>query len=146
MTEKQMQTLFRKYLEKNPPSETCVYELKIARGKSLAFEAVKEHQIEALRLASSGRGFFHKITDPPVFTGMNSRFNLKRPFDCFYVKGVKTYVVIWFFIPRTKKVFWLIEIETFLRMKNSAVKKSFREELLYDMEKAGDSTISRINI
>ena len=127
MTEKDMQVLFGKYLKDNPPKETEVYELKICKGNSLPFNSVKQHQIDALSQTQTS-SFYHKLTDPPVFYGMKTRFNVKRPFDCFCLVKVNAYLVFWFYKPRQPKQFIKIGIKDFLRFEEGAVKKSFREE------------------
>jgi hypothetical protein len=131
MTEKDMQVLFGKYIRENPPKETEVYELKICKGKSLRFDCLKEHQVKALKEVEAGF-FYHKISDPPVFYGMNTQFNIKRPFDCFALIGVKPYVVIWFFKPNQAKVFIKIKLLDYLNLWYHTKDKrlSFTEEML----------------
>ncbi len=121
-----MQTLFKDYLSKCSPKETEAYELKIVRSKSLPFSAVKDHQVEALLKAEDG--FFHKLTDPPVFKGMNTRFNSRRPFDCFFLVKASAYLVIWFYEPRKEKVFVKLGINDFLRLRGEAKRKSLTKE------------------
>jgi hypothetical protein len=132
MRESDMQVLFKKYLEQNPPKRTEVYELKISRGGTLLFDQVKEHQIEALRQAEDSY-FYHKLSDPPVFYGMNSRFNLKRPFDCFVLRRVKSFLVVWFYKPRQKKVFVKIPIKKFLYAKNNLNRKSLPKDMAFQI-------------
>lgn len=126
MKETQMQTFFKKHLLKHPPTVSEVYELKICKTTSLPFEAVKDHQIKALQEASTG--LFHKITDPPIYYGGETRFNIPRPFDCFYIRDVLGYVVLWFYKPREKKIFIKIPIGVFLKEKETATRKSLTEE------------------
>jgi len=128
MTESQMTTFFKGYLATHPPIQSEVYELKICNGKSLPFSAIKEHQIQAL-LEVENVGLYHKLTDPPVFYGMNSRFNSPRPFDCMYLKGIPGFIVVWFYKPRQPKSFIKIPIENFIEMDNNANRKSFTEEM-----------------
>lgn len=122
-----MQTFFGEYIKKNSPKQTEAYELKFTKTKSIRFDALKDHQVEAL-LKAQEQNFYHKLTDPPVFYNMPTRFNVKRPFDCFCLVQVKSFVVVWFYKPREKKVFIKIPIQEFIRMKNYIPKKSFREE------------------
>lgn len=131
MTESQMQTFFRDYLALNPPKESEVYELKISKKRSLEFDRVKEHQIEAL--LGVGDGLFHKITDPPMFYGSQTRFNKPRPFDCFYLRDVKGYLIVWFYVPRQKKVFYKIPIVKFITLRDNANRKSFTEEMISEI-------------
>lgn len=127
MTESQMQTFFRDYIAKNPPQESEAYELKIEKGNRLSFEAVRPHQVEGLLQTEEGH-FFHKMTDPPMFAGSRTRFNKPRPFDCFCLVKVKSFVVVWFYKPREKKVFIKIPIKRFLTLKNMSTMKSFTEQ------------------
>jgi hypothetical protein len=128
MREAQMQVFFGNYVKKNPPYQSEVYELKLSRGSSLAFDQIKEHQINALLQCENG-SFYHKISDPPVFYGQNTRFNVKRPFDCFIVTRVKAFIVVWFYKARQEKYFIKIRIKKFLEMKAATARKSFTEEM-----------------
>ena len=127
MTEATMQTMFRKYLESNPPFLPEVYELKLCKGTSLPFEAVKPHQVIALKQATTG--LFHKLTEPPIFYNNTTRFNLPRPFDCMYLKGIKGYVIVWFYVPRTKKTFIKIPIAHWLAEQATCGRKSITEAM-----------------
>ena len=129
MVERDMQVLFGKYLKDNPPKESEVYELKICKTNSLPFDKIQQHQIDALNQVELG-SFYHKITDPPVFYGMNSRFNLKRPFDCFCIVKAKAYIIIWFYKPRQLKEFIKIRIGDFLKLKETSDRMSFTEEMV----------------
>lgn len=133
MTEKEMQTLFGKYLKKTPPKESEVYELKICKTSSLPFNSVKPHQIENLLQAETS-SFYHKITDPPVFYGMNTKFNILRPFDCFCLVKVKAYIILWFFKPRKLKQFIKIRIKDFLKLKAISDRMSFNEQMVLGID------------
>lgn len=122
-----MQTFWTNHIKKRPPEKSEVWELKYTKGNSIPFDAVKEHQIDAL-LAAKWNGLYHKLTDPPIFPGMQTRFNAKRPFDCMFIKMVDAYVVLWYFKPRKPKVFIKIDIETFLAEKHKSTRKSLTEE------------------
>ena len=126
MKEMDMQTFFGKAIQKTPPKETEIYELKICKNNSFPFDKIKPHQIEALLKAESS-SFYHKITDPPVFYGMNSRFNIKRPFDCLCLVNVKAYLVFWFYKPNQPKKFIKVRINDFLEFKSKSKMKSFKE-------------------
>ena len=127
-----MQTLFGKYLKDTPPKETEVYELKIVKGKSLPFDSVKVHQREAL-LDVETKSLYHKITDFPIFQGSKTRFTRPKPFDCICFQGTKAYVVVWFFVPRTKKVFYKIRIKDFLELEKNAGRKSMTEKMVKEI-------------
>jgi len=107
--------------------EGC-FELKLCKGTSLPFDALKDHQKEAL-LATSGKGLFHKITDQPVFKGSKVRFTRPKPFDCFFLTNTDSYVVVMFWIPRKKKNVYYISIETWVYMVEAAGRKSLNEEM-----------------
>ena len=128
-----MQVLFGKYLKDNPPKETEAYELKICKAKSLRFDVVKEHQVKALTEVNDGF-FYHKITDPPVFYGMNTQFNVKRPFDCFALINAKSYLIFWFYKPREPKAFIKIAMKDFLDLcyHYKEERLSFTEEMLLE--------------
>ena len=127
MKEMDMQTFFGKAIQRTPPEETEIYELKICKGSSMPFDKIRPHQIEALFKAET-EFFYHKITDPPVFYGMNSRFNIKRPFDCLCLVNVKAYLVFWFYKPKQPKKFIKVRIKDFLIFKEGSKRKSFKEE------------------
>ena len=131
MKEANMQTLLGKYLKENPSKKTEVYELKICKGTSLPFNAIKDHQIQGL--LGSATGLYHKITDFPIFAGSKARFNRPKPFDCICFNEVIGYVVVWFYKPRQKKIFYKIPIKTFLRLKKKSIRKSFTEAMLLDI-------------
>ena len=128
MRERDMQTLFGRYIEKYPPEETEAYELKFTSGKSLNFSEVKEHQIEAL-LKAEDEAFYHRITDQPWLPDRKYSYTLKKPFDCFCLTGVKSYIVIWFYKPRQPKVFIKIPIKKFLRTAINCNRKSLTKEM-----------------
>lgn len=123
-----MQTFWTKHIKISPPEKSEVWELKYTKGTSIPFDAVQEHQITAL-MAAKWSGLYHKLTDPPIFPGMKTRFNVKRPFDCMFIKMVEAYVVVWFYKPRQPKVFIKIDVEDFIALKHKAGRKSFTEEM-----------------
>lgn len=111
MKEKNIQTDFTK---KNKVKG--FFELKLEKGKSFAFSKVAEHQVEALLLAET-KGLKHKIQDAPIFSGMKTRFNIKKPCDCFFLDA-PAYVVICFYIPRKEKVCYYLPIKRFIALKD----------------------------
>ena len=123
MKEKDIQRLFRK---KN--TLFGVFELKLCKGKSIRWDAVMPHQVEALTAISGDSGFFHKLTDPPVFHGMQTRFNAKRPFDCFHLRNIPAYVVICWYVPRMRKTCYYIPIDVYIHHRSDSERKSFRED------------------
>lgn len=127
MTEKKLQVSFGNFLKKNAPLQSEVYELKITSQTSLAFDVVKDHQIENLRNAKNGVGIYHKISDAPIHRGMRTRFTFKKPFDCLYVHATNAFVVILFYQPRFEKVVYLIDVDDWVKEKESANRKSITE-------------------
>jgi len=123
-----MQTLFTKHCKSYPPNQTEVYELKICKGTSLPFDAIQDHQIQALQEAQQG-SLFHKISDQPWGTNDKFRFTAKKPFDCFVLHKVSAYIVVWFYKERKQKLFIKIRIDKFLEMKKTCKRKSFTEEM-----------------
>jgi hypothetical protein len=129
MTEKNMQTMWTKYIEAHQPKESEVWELKFTKTSSLRFDAVKNHQRDALLLASS-HGLYHKIQDIPVtYYGSKARFTHQSPFDCMFITDAKAFVVVWFYKPRQPKIFIKIDIRDFLLMEKATERKSFTEEM-----------------
>lgn len=130
MREKNFQTIWHKYLVDHPPTSPEVHELKLCKRGTFAFDAVKDHQIEGLKRAKTG--LFHKIADSPVSWGSNTkmRFTAKKPFDCLWLIGLGAYVVICFYEPRKYKKVFKIEIDHYLKLRNTWVRKSIRLDQL----------------
>jgi len=127
MKERNFQTFFSDWIKRNVPQFTTVFELKLAKGGSLPFKSVKEHQVDALVSATSF-GVYHKIHDLPVFAGSKTHWANKKPFDCFYIKTPESYVVIWFYHSREKKEMIWIRIEDWLKEARESDRKSLTEE------------------
>jgi hypothetical protein len=123
MKERDFQNIFGKI-----NTQWGVFELKLARGKSLRFDSLQPHQADALMNIGGRKGFYHKLSDPPVFSQMNTRFNSKRPFDCFHLKSIPAFVVIIFYTPRKRKTFYYIRISDFLAEQKRSERKSITEE------------------
>jgi len=105
-----------------------IFELKLCKGKSIRWDSVRPHQIDSLLKASSEEGLYHKITDPPIYAGAKTRFNAKRPFDCFLLVNVPAYVVVCFWEARKRKTCYYIRISDYVARRNEADRKSFRED------------------
>ena len=134
MKESNIQTLFSKYLEANRPEGPRAYELKLCKGTSLAFNAVREHQVEALVAAATAHGLYHKITDQPVsWTKANTRFNRPKPFDCFFISRAKAYIAICFYVPRKPKKLIMINIFDWNRCKGVSERKSITKEMAIEI-------------
>ena len=149
MVEKDAQTVFRDH-----NTVYGAFELKLCKGTiddmgkvhipPLAFNRIADHQREALLAISSQKGFFHKLTDPPVFPGpdMKTRFNKPRPFDCFRLQHVPAYVVVCWYVPRKIKRFFYIEIHAMIEEMGMSERKSLT------MQRAGEiaETIMDVNL
>jgi hypothetical protein len=133
MRESIIQTCFGKYVNEHKEEfNNSVFELKLVKGNTLPFSKIQPHQIKALTDAC-GDGLFHKLTDPPIFSSSKNRFNVKRPFDCIFIKGVDAYLVVLFYKPRRKKTFILVEVKVLTDMMGSFVvngRRSIREDEL----------------
>lgn len=113
MRESDVQRLFSKKNE-----VLGAFELKIVKGKSLPFSAVKEHQVRALRQVEE-EGFSWKISD----------FSLEqKPFDCFRIHE-RAYVVPVWYLPRVRKTAYYIRIHDFCDLRDAAGRKSMTEEM-----------------
>ena len=123
MKEKNIQSIF-----KNINKKEGLFELKLCKGKSMPFNSVADHQVEALVAGSCDEGVYHKISDSPVSWG-GQRFTKPKPFDCFYFRNVPAYVVICWYVPRKKKAFHYIPIKAFIRKRDSVERKSITEEM-----------------
>lgn len=100
-------TLFRHWLKKYPMESAC-FELKQTTKDSIAFSAVKEHQLDALKAVVTG--FSYKIPD-------DSRGI--KPFDIVYLNRALSFVVI-----RYPKFFCLINVWDFVDEKERSKRKS----------------------
>ena len=123
MKEKDIQQVF-----KNKNKKYGVFELKLCKGTSMAFDHVADHQIEALKAVSGEEGLYHKIADSPVSYG-GQRFTKPLPFDCFVLQNIPAYIVICWYIPRTKKAFHYILVDKFVEKRASVERKSITEEM-----------------
>jgi len=114
MKEKDFQTHFNKWC-KHYVQYTSAFELKVSKGKSLPFNALQEHQKNALLIAKHGV-LVWKIPDA----------GYQNPFDSFVMRGVGAYVVIAF--RDQKKVFYLIDIDDWCNEEKISKRKSITEE------------------
>ena len=125
MKEKDFQAKFGKWIKGNKESleiKPAVYELKLEKGGSFAFDKVKEHQIVAL-MSAKHEGLYHKINDLPVYAGSMTRFASKKPFDCFFVRGIKAYIVIGFYTKGEKIESIFVDVDKFVEIKEFYLKE-----------------------
>jgi penicillin-binding protein-related factor A (putative recombinase) len=130
MTERNMQTIFSKWMKKQTFTCTAVFELKIVKNKSWPFSNLQEHQEMALKNAKSEIGLYHRLTDQPWIKDRLNAFTYKKPFDCLYITNSKAFVVFWFYKPRQKKMFLFVDIDRLIELKNKCERKSATEEML----------------
>lgn len=100
--------LFRHWLysKKGTIFKSCAFELKQTQTDFIPWEAIKEHQIDALMAVKHGKkGLLWKLPD-------DSR-NIK-PFDLFYLKNERAYIVI-----KYPNFFCFIDIDKFVKEKES---------------------------
>jgi len=109
-------TKFLKWLVNEKIDGTAVFELKLAKGKSLSFSTVKDHQLRNLQLAQER--LVYKIPD----TGYD-----QKPFDCFQLHKAEAFIVIMFY-KRGQKEFIIIPIRAFIREMRNSTRKSLTEE------------------
>jgi hypothetical protein len=133
MKEKDIQSIFGK---KNKIHG--VFELKLCKVPSLPFKSVAEHQVKALSEVQDS-GLYHKIYDLPMFAGSKTRYNSKKPFDCFYLKNTPAFIVICWYAPRKYKTLHYIPIDNWkaemcLSERKSITKKRSEEISVYQVE------------
>lgn len=87
MTEAKLQTKFTKWLKTDWKMGAAAFELKVSRGDRLAYSAIPDHQMVALRDSGGAKGMVHKISDSAIGY---------KPFDCFILQDVMTFYVIGF--------------------------------------------------
>lgn len=96
--------------------QTAAVEVKVAKGRSIPFDALAEHQERALLLANT-TCIYHKISDTGAMYG-------ELPFDGFVLCNVPAYVsVIW---PR--KGTTLIRISDWISERDISERKSLTFE------------------
>lgn len=127
MVEKNFQSLFKNWLGANMPKVTTAYELKLEKGKSIAFDRVYDHQVSGLRMAKYG-GLYHKISDVPFNHSNGFRFNKPKPFDCMVLVKAEAYVVILYYKPRKEKRVYFIDIDAWIKERDESDRKSLTEE------------------
>jgi len=132
MVEKDFQSKFGKWIREHKDNleiRPAVYELKLAKGGSFAFDKVKDHQVKALSEAKH-EGLYHKIADQTIGKGGKFGMTLKKPFDCLYIKQ-SAYIVIGFYTPRQKIEAVFVDIDNFIKTRDYYLlkgRKSIKKE------------------
>ena len=134
MVEKHFQSIFTKWVRENPPTGSAVWELKMVKGPSIAFDRVSPHQVEALKEAKRS-GIFHKISDSPVSWQSKLRFTKPKPFDCLYIFKPEAYVVLLFYKPRKAKEVLFIDIDDWVDEMLKVERKSLTEKRAKEISK-----------
>lgn len=118
MRESDFQTKFLRWVQYQEELHTSVaFELKLTKTKSIPFHAVQPHQSANLRMAKHKR-FKYKIPDDSIG---------QKPFDCFLLEKVPSFVVVMFY-KRGEKKFYLIDVDTWLGEEKKSNRKSLTEE------------------
>lgn len=124
--EAQFTTKFKKWLriqtEVQDKDYCAAMEIKVTEGKSIPFNAVSKHQVDALDAVRDGI-FMYKIPDA----------GWQNPFDMLVMSGQKAYVIFAFLTPRKKARVWFIDIRVFVTMRENSKEvgvKSANEKLL----------------
>ena len=108
-------TLFSHWLRANRKRiSSTAFEYKQTTTNSLAFSAVKEHQIDALLACKSDEGFYFKIPD--------TSFCL-LPFDAFFLRNAYAYVII-----KYPKAFYVIDVDDFVAEDKNSKRRSLTSE------------------
>jgi hypothetical protein len=135
LKEADVQTIFR-----NINNEFGIFELKLLKADDkgkvppLAFNRLAAHQKESLLAVSSDpKGFFHKLTDPAIYSNMGTRFNQPRPWDCQRLAFQPAYVVVAIWINRVALEFFYIPIQTFVEEEATSVRKSMTPERIVEL-------------
>lgn len=118
MLERDFQTKFNKWCQ-NKWKGTAVFELKVG-NVAIPFDAVKEHQENALFNAKHGRIVF-KIPD----------LGNQNPFDSFQMERVGAFVVLLYNGMKHgqgTKEFFLIDIDVWLEEKKNSIRKSLSHQ------------------
>lgn len=135
MVEKNFQSLFKQWLAVNPPKAAAVYELKLEKGRSIAFDRVYDHQTDSLLRAKRTGGLYYKISDTPFNHSAGFRFHKPKPFDCMFLKDMEAYVVILFYVPRATKRMLFIDIDDWIKEKSTSDRKSLTQERAEEISK-----------
>lgn len=129
MKESNIQSLFTAYIKQNRPQRSEVYELKIVKGKNLPFNALADHQRDALLRSSVSGGNYWKIPDTAAISGFTS----PKPYDCQYIVRAKAYVCPCWYIPRKRKTLYKITIQEWMRIQGVTQRKSITEDMAIEI-------------
>lgn len=114
--EAEFTTQFVKWYKYAMKGASGAFEMKITTGKSIAFNAVQPHQLNALTVASEGI-FAWKIPD----------CGFQNPFDVIVLNQQPAYVVIHFVRPKNKE-FFMIPVISWKNFQLTSLRKSITEK------------------
>ena len=117
--EKNFQIKFKKWIEENPPKNTEVYELKLVRSGNFRIASwLKNYPHQARGLMEAKKhGCYHKLSD---------QSQDKKPWDCFFIKNSKAFLVIYF---NEYRKFIKLDIEDALSLTKKSKTTSFSKLL-----------------
>src|SRR3990167_2011484 len=116
MKESDFQSRFGQWLQHRFKG-SGIFELKLCKGTSLPYEAVKDHQIAALLAANNNeRGLYFKMPD----------CGWTNPCDCYILRQTPAFVVVMFY-KRGQKEFFMIPVRNFVTSKANSLRKSLTE-------------------
>jgi len=116
MLERDFQTQFNRWL-KYRWNTTGAFELKLVKGTSIPFTAIREHQLQNLHNTKHSH-LIYKIPD----AGFS-----QKPYDCVAFYGAAAYIVVMFY-ERGNKEFFMIDIDDWNTAVSNSQKKSFTED------------------
>jgi len=114
--EKDFQKVFNVWAVENC-KESTAYELKILKKGSFDFSDVKEHQLKGLHDFAYGKGLYYRI--PDVGGKHGNKQMMKKPFDCFFVKYARAYIVILIYTGADYNHAVFIDVDTFIIIKSN---------------------------
>lgn len=124
MLEKDFQTEFNRWL-KYRWKTTGAFELKLTKGKSIPFDAIRPHQLQNLYNTKHSH-LIYKIPD----VGFS-----QKPYDCVAFYGAAAYIVVMFY-ERGQREFFMVDIDDWQKAVQESDRKSFTVE---DIRKIGRS-------
>ena len=118
--EAKITTRLRRYIEESGIHiGSAAIEVKVSLTKSLPFNAVQPHQLQALENARST--FVWKIAD-------DSRG--VKPFDMFVLQNAAAFVAVAWLAPRKKVIVYLIPVRDWKSLSEASGRKSLTEDVL----------------
>lgn len=98
-------------------TETFAFECKVSHTDSLPFDALAPHQKQSLYVTKHASLFYKISDDSPGF----------KPYDGFMMVHEPAYVVV-MFTKYSKKEFWMIDIDIWIKEEETSDRKSLTRE------------------